>query len=167
MNAEQRGKCMAIFNHYGFAHQLDKTQEELSELSSAIDAMRLCSGNGQRYIPGLTAHDLMDELADTLIMATQLTQFCGAEWVSDRIDYKLDRQLKRIKEEKAASENSITARYRPTGTCEVCGYDLETECTCWCECGMLESECVCGWTEEDFVTEEEKAALPKKGGDND
>lgn len=88
MTPEQEKKCKQIYWHYGPDPQLLKTIEELQELQDELNSMV----NG-------TMHDInnvIDEVADVYIMVEQMRYLFGARRVDERINYKLDRQLKRI-----------------------------------------------------------------------
>lgn len=73
-----------ILNYYGEEAQALKTVEELAELQRAI--VRQDLGN------------MEEEIADVFIMLIQLTKFTGisTDRIASLIDYKIDRQLKRI-----------------------------------------------------------------------
>lgn len=73
-----------ILNYYGEEVQALKTVEELAELQRAI--VRQDLGN------------MEEEIADVFIMLIQLTKFTGisTDRIASLIDYKIDRQLKRI-----------------------------------------------------------------------
>lgn len=99
---EQKFKTIA--DHYGFIKQSMMMIEECSELQKAIckwhrkrgDSLRLESSDCDER----TA--IIDELADVIIMAKQITYLLSAEdEVSEQIEFKLDRQLRRMEEENA------------------------------------------------------------------
>lgn len=84
-----------ILEHYGPIHQIGKLLEEVEELHRAIE----------QYIdPGMDcqkcAEDaLIDEIADVSILIEQVVMFLGIEKVNQRVDFKLNRQINRIKKE--------------------------------------------------------------------
>ena len=82
-----------LATHYGLRHQLDKLQEELCELDEAIDEHR------QFHIPHTKAH-LVEELADVYVVARQIMYLMNVHTtqVSEIVDFKVDRQLWRIRE---------------------------------------------------------------------
>lgn len=82
-----------LATHYGLRHQLDKLQEELRELDEAIDEHR------QFHIPHTKAH-LVEELADVYVVARQIMHLMDVHTtqVSEIVDFKVDRQLWRIRE---------------------------------------------------------------------
>jgi len=89
-------KCRKILEHYGFKHQLRKLIEELGELRR--------EAKNYTAIPQLCQQDMWyenfaDELADVQIMVNQFKTVFGSV-VDARIEYKIKRQLKRIKKEK-------------------------------------------------------------------
>ena len=84
-------KLLFIINTYSKRNQEDIAVEELAELQKAILKHR-------RYNSKETEQSIFDEIADVEIMLEQLKiiYFCHKE-VEERIDYKIDRQIKRIK----------------------------------------------------------------------
>ena len=85
-------KIMEIAYHYGFDSQLNKTIEECGELIKAISKYK---GNSfkSEYLDNLE-----EEVADVLIMSNQLRVLISKEKIDEIIEYKLDRQLKRMSE---------------------------------------------------------------------
>jgi NTP pyrophosphatase (non-canonical NTP hydrolase) len=76
-----------ILNHYGIVSQINKAIEELTELSLVL----------QHYVSKkATNEEVVDELADVLVMAIQLKHWFGNKEVAERFKYKIDRQLSRI-----------------------------------------------------------------------
>ena len=75
-----------ILYHYGFENQRLKTIEELSELIQA-----LCKDDKD---------NVKEEVADCLIMLEQLKIYLGEDIIDKIIDEKLNRQLRRIENEK-------------------------------------------------------------------
>lgn len=86
-----RENLLFIINTYGTRPQQDMAIEELSELQKAILKHR-------RFPNKETERDIIDEIADVSIMLEQLKIIysCHKE-VEERVDYKIDRQIKRIK----------------------------------------------------------------------
>ena len=85
-------KIRQIANHYGLQHQCTKTIEELREL--AEECMKTaCKGS----IPV----NLINEMADVLVMILQLIYLGKIEFedIESVMEYKVDRQIQRIKEE--------------------------------------------------------------------
>lgn len=84
-------KIHKIADHYGLHHQLMKTVEQLNELSLE------CAKSWEKN--GITIN-LISEVADVLVMITQIMYLGKIEWkeVEDVMKYKVDRQIQRIKE---------------------------------------------------------------------
>lgn len=91
---------------YGTQPQIDMCIEEMSELTKALLKYRrkfaLVSGENVNPTNGDTdlfkaRADIIDELADVRIMCRQMELLFQAEdEVEKRIDFKVDRQLKRL-----------------------------------------------------------------------
>lgn len=83
-------KLLFIINSYGTKSQEDVAIEEMAELQKAILKHR-------RYTGDETRAEIIDEIADVEIMLEQLKIIysCKKE-VESRIDYKIERQIKRI-----------------------------------------------------------------------
>ncbi len=105
MDAVQREKARAILKHYGEKPQRRQLVEECSELIQAV-----CKYdrelNAEKYNAekvGNLEREIAGEIADVLIMIEQLkiAMFCGdgVGMIDSYIEYKLNRQLERIKEE--------------------------------------------------------------------
>ena len=91
MTVEDKNCCLRIVNHYGVENQEGMMIEECSELITALRH----KARGRA-----TADDIIDELADVMIMAQQLSIIYGQRKVENRINEKLDRQIERIGAEK-------------------------------------------------------------------
>ena len=85
-------RIMEIADHYGTKRQLHQLAEECSEL--AVEA----SHSARK---GVTVK-IIEEMADVLLMIEQVVYLAKIDMcdIEDCINYKLDRQLERIKEEK-------------------------------------------------------------------
>lgn len=111
MEIEHKQKAAQILNHYGAENQRRQLIEECAELIQAINKY-------DREISKVITVDFVDdlsniskaeqniaqEIADVLIMIEQNIQalFDGDEsFINKLIEYKLNRQLKRIKEEES------------------------------------------------------------------
>lgn len=91
-------KIKQIADHYKLEHQLGKTLEELNELSSEIRDYKF---DLHMKLDDITACRVVDEIADVRIMLAQLEYLIGIEEeVRDRVEFKLNRQIDRIKLEK-------------------------------------------------------------------
>lgn len=91
MTTKQLRKLNDIVEHYGYERQQIKAIEECSELIEAI-----CKIDEAVY----RRECVIDEIADVIIMCNQLSIIfdCLGE-VEERIDFKIGRQLERIKNE--------------------------------------------------------------------
>jgi NTP pyrophosphatase (non-canonical NTP hydrolase) len=85
---------------FGLNAQMVKTCEELGELTTAL-CKRL---NGSP----VSDAQIVDEVADVLIMANQMRHTFGADAVDDRIVYKLNRTMEFIRTKKGQSHESET-----------------------------------------------------------
>lgn len=93
-----------ILQHYGFDHQLKKLREELVEAIEAVDAFESAclaekvSGTN----PSIEREHLAEELGDVENMIDQIKYLLGiVVWVEVSRNRKMERQMKRIFEEKA------------------------------------------------------------------
>lgn len=80
-----------IADHYGIKRQMHQLAEECSEL--AVEASHSARKG--------TTVKIIEEMADVLIMIEQVIYLAEIDMcdIEDCINYKLDRQLERIKEE--------------------------------------------------------------------
>lgn len=82
-------RLKAIADYYGWGRQLDKTIEELAELMVALMKYRH---------QGASLKEVIDEIADCLILLQQeMYLYNIKDKVEERIEFKIERQLKRIK----------------------------------------------------------------------
>lgn len=97
MTQEQMRNLNTIVETYGNDAQEDMAIEECSELIKAILKFRRSNEKTEEMRDAV-----IDEIADVQIMLTQLGIVfnCVAE-VEDRIDFKINRQMGRIKEREA------------------------------------------------------------------
>lgn len=94
-------KIRSISEYYSSEHQLKKAKEELQELLAELEAAQII--NGEIVLPGNT----WSEDADAMIMCIQLAMQHGKEEkVREWINYKVDRQLRRM-ESGREKENSV------------------------------------------------------------
>ena len=92
LKIHQVESCHAIANFYGIDSQSMIAIEEMSELTK-----ELCKDNRgyDRY------KDIVEEFADVSIMVEQLIALYDCqEDVSQMVDYKLERQLRRMEQER-------------------------------------------------------------------
>lgn len=92
MKPQQIENCKTIANYYGKDSQVLIAIEEMSELTK-----ELCK-YFRRYD---RRREIIEEMADAKIMLEQLTELfkCDKE-VSEMIDYKLRRQIRRMEQER-------------------------------------------------------------------
>ena len=92
-------KIKQIAEYYGSNNQLIQLAEESAELTQAALKYRRARWVNPIDLETMrvTRLNLMEEMADTLIMIEQLCYLLGCEQaVKDIVDEKLDRQLERI-----------------------------------------------------------------------
>lgn len=86
-------RIMTIANHYGLRYQAEKAIEEMAELMVAIK-------HQDNMNPLSSSLPFIEELADVKIMIDQLYYLTDRGGnVKRAIDWKLNRQIKRIEEE--------------------------------------------------------------------
>ena len=96
MNAEQTKKIEIIMNNYSFEAQREIFVEECAE---AVMACQKFKRKGFSDSAADVFANLNEEVADVCIMAEQMKKYLGETAVNEIIDYKLDRQLNRIRAE--------------------------------------------------------------------
>lgn len=89
-----------IINHYGVMKQLKYFQSEVFELNEAIIHYEDSKYFDSEYGVDDTQH-IAEEIADVWVMLTQFKEYYGisTEEIDKIIDYKVARQLERIKNE--------------------------------------------------------------------
>ena len=100
---ERIKKIRAIALYYGVGNQIIKTCEELGELLTALSRYMIEAGKNKEDASknDVFLSYIVQEIADVQIMILQITGLLGInDNVQDFIDYKLDRQLKRIEAER-------------------------------------------------------------------
>ena len=80
-----------IADHYGFSSQADMLCEESAEFIVALNKLRRGYQNAYKNVK--------EELADVLVVASQLRLLLGSEEIDTIIHEKIKRQLERIKQE--------------------------------------------------------------------
>lgn len=104
MVQEQLRNLNTIVETYGKEPQVDMAIEECAELQKALLKYRRKerAGATNEEITKLKA-DIVDELADVSIMVEQMKIVYGCHGeVEDKTEYKINRQMQRIKEGKNA-----------------------------------------------------------------
>lgn len=94
-STERERSIIEIIQHYGKELQIEVAQEELAELIQAISKYKRLKSNKN-------LNNIMEEISDVFIMINQLVIIFNIPWyeVENQIDYKLNRQQQRIKEDK-------------------------------------------------------------------
>lgn len=88
-------KIRGISEYYSPEHQLEKAKEEVRELLAELEAAQII--NGKIILPGNT----WSEVGDVNIMNIQLAmQHRKEDKVREQMEYKVERQLRRIEAEK-------------------------------------------------------------------
>lgn len=88
-----------IAQSYSRNNQTVKTLEELSELQKALSKLLIAKNNNQDYAKEVEFRgNVEEEIADVLIMLNQMIYLwdVSESRVVGMINYKLDRQIKRI-----------------------------------------------------------------------
>ena len=94
-------KFLDIITHYGVMPQLKYFQSEVFELNEAIIEAEEFKRFNDRYNM-FNFQNIAEEIADVVVMLKQLQHYYNIsdEQIMKNIDYKVERQLNRIKEEK-------------------------------------------------------------------
>lgn len=106
MNTEQQEKCKRILDHYGAANQRRQLIEECADLIQAVNKYeRAMNSITTGYYPDVVRakNDIAQEMADVLIMIEQVSTALfknDKSFIDEMIEYKLNRQLQRMKEGK-------------------------------------------------------------------
>ena len=100
MTDKQDAAIEQITSHYTYDQQRDVAVEECAEF---IQAVCKC----KRGDPG-AFENFKEEIADALIMLSQMRQYIGAQSVDSVIDQKLKRQLDRIAAEMAVKYDDLS-----------------------------------------------------------
>lgn len=98
MTNKQRALCRKIVTHYGEKAQRRILIEECAELVQAVTKLERAETAG-KFGMEERSH-LCEELADVMIMVEQIASCYSWNLISAYIDKKLERQMKRIEEEK-------------------------------------------------------------------
>ena len=100
-----KDKLLRIVNHYGINKQLKYFQSEVFELNEAIITHEL-KKSVEYEIPLTeiidTKKHIAEEIADVLVMLEQFQYYYGIsnEKIENIMNFKIERQLERIEEEK-------------------------------------------------------------------
>ena len=88
-----------IHNYYSLHERLDKAIEELGELQEKLVVLRKQDENLKDQAIAAYELDLHQEIADVVIVTTQLAMTYGEKEVTTKIAQKIARQLQRINKE--------------------------------------------------------------------
>lgn len=94
MDKNQNEKLWEIISERSFIRQLEQAVEEASEFILAAQKLKRYPQDSKRW------EDLREESGDLLIMMEQMRGYLGVELVDQSMDFKLDRELERIEEER-------------------------------------------------------------------
>ena len=99
MKSQQKEKVKQIADFYGIESRLNKTLEELGELTEEVINYQAGFMFGDE--DNITTKKIADEMADVKIMIKQLEYLLECEQeVKDRVEFKLNRQIGRMEEER-------------------------------------------------------------------
>lgn len=99
---ERNDALKKIIDTYGNQSQIDIAIEEMSELTKALMKYRRMEAAGSETMD-VWADGVAEEMADVSIMLEQLKMIFKNEFSVDKfIDYKINRQIKRINERKGS-----------------------------------------------------------------
>lgn len=102
VNSERDKVFKQCLHTYGADPQIDMTLEEMAELSKALLKNRRSGGSDPKC-----RDNIVDELADVRIMVRQMEiLFQCEDEVESRIDYKVQRQARRLKERNEQSTSN-------------------------------------------------------------
>ena len=88
-------RVIKIAEHYGLRHQLNKLIEESQELIAAVFSYLIFGKTEERK------EHIIEEAADVTVVIAQIVYLLKEnEKISNYIDYKLDRTIKRMEAEK-------------------------------------------------------------------
>lgn len=105
MKDYQKKKIKKIIEHYDYEDQREILVEECAELIQSAQKLKR-TGSFQKPLNERFTK-FVEELADVIIICEQMKEYIGQGVVEMAIDMKLDRQIKRIEEEKAASGKAV------------------------------------------------------------
>lgn len=95
---------LKIINHYGIMPQLKYIHSEYFELDEAITVHQLNEYYNEEYDMEyeLNKEHIAEEISDVMVMLKQFQYYYGIEdkQIEDIMKFKIERQLKRIEEEK-------------------------------------------------------------------
>ena len=99
-------KIRHIANHYGFESQSRQLMEECGELTQAVNKMwratKAVTHDPKQAMAVIEAeNNLVEEIADVSIMIIQIQEMLGIgyERITEKIEFKLDREITKINKE--------------------------------------------------------------------
>ena len=97
-----KDKFLQIINHYGLDKQLKYIHSEYFELDEAIINYVDDECNYYSEVENSHLRKIAGEIADVMVMLKQFQYYFDIEdeEIEEKMKYKIDRQLERIKEEK-------------------------------------------------------------------
>ena len=98
-------ELLKIINHYGVMPQLKYFQSEVFELNEAIiqkEYPAISKNSKPKDLESYETRHIAEEIADVLVMVYQFLEYYGIDQVEvcKTMDYKIDRQIERIANEK-------------------------------------------------------------------
>lgn len=110
-----KDRLLQIANHYEIKHQLKYFQSEIFELNEAIiqyemakddNKERIIKDGRPRWNMDYYKEHITEEIADVMVMLGQIKYYydLNKSKITKIMNYKIDRQLKRIEEEKSESQ---------------------------------------------------------------
>lgn len=104
MNETQTEKALKILEHYGAEKQRRQLIEECAELIQAVTKLERAQDSGDMAKITEKTLEMVGELVDVRIMLQQITmslfQDVSKDMIYEQMEYKLQRQLDRIKAER-------------------------------------------------------------------
>lgn len=94
-------KSLAIINHYGINKQLKYIHSEYFELDEAIIEFEYDEYDYYSEVEESHKKHVAEEISDIMVMLKQFQYYYGIsdEEIENIMNYKIDRQLKRIEDE--------------------------------------------------------------------
>lgn len=101
MPQEERNKKLEeIFYHYGYYNQIGMLQEEAAEVIQAVNKFR-------RHADNSSFDNLCEEIADLKNVLDQIISYIGQDHIQSLADKKIERQLRRITDEKKTNKDTM------------------------------------------------------------
>mgnify|MGYP003292656797 CR=1 FL=1 len=99
-----KDKLKTIINHYGINAQQRKFAEEVFELEEIIVKTEQIKILNKAF----SNDEIAEEVADCMVMLNQFKEYYNItdEQINNNIEYKVNRQLERIKKEGEKDENN-------------------------------------------------------------